>query len=139
MSCLIFLSIWSSFPPILAISLPSSQVSMASSFDSSSPTSSSSSGTAFSAFSLREKGIYSQSLPILPRMSEEDRISASSFSNSLSREREIALCYFVPLEVEIVVTQSGDDVLHPPILCCYVDHLKAGLHLLFFAFLVSIL
>lgn len=72
-------------------------------------------------------------LPILPRMTREDRIIACSFRNSLSREgiREITAFYFVSLEVKIAIPRIHDDVLHPSSGSCtiYVDHLKTDLRL----------
>lgn len=77
------------------------------------------------------EGFYSLGLYVLPLIDGEDRISASSFRNSLPREhfREVALHFFVPLKVKIVVPRNGDDVLHPPVGLCsvYMDHLNVGL------------
>lgn len=70
--------------------------------------SSSSSGNLFSIFLPKDEGFSDVNLTVTPHNPEENRISALSLRNSLSRERikEIAALHFVPPEVEIVVPRD---------------------------------
>lgn len=117
------------------------ETSMASSSSSSSP--SSSDGTSFHCFCLHEDGFCRRELEVLPVVDGESCVSAASFRNSISKEhlQALALRFFVPADRELIVPSSHDTVMHPPIGCCtvYIDHLKAGLRLPLFSFLVEVL
>lgn len=105
--------------------------------------SSSSKGLRFRFFLLGEEGFNSVSIPTLPSINGEHRVSASLFRNSLAPNRLHALAeqYYVLFDQEMLVPRSRDTVLHHPEGFCaiYVDHFKAGLRLPLFPFLVDIL
>lgn len=71
-----------------------------------------------------------------------DQFSTLSVKNSLKdeRARNLVLAYFIPLEIEIVVSRRYDSVMRPPVgfSSVYLDYLKIGFHIPLFPLLILI-
>lgn len=67
---------------------------------------------------LQGGGVFSPTHKVMPkRDSDRDIFSALSFRNFLNEEmiRDLAMMYYTPPEIKIVVLRECDSVMYPPV------------------------